>query len=95
MTKAYVYILTNSHHNVLYVGSTTELRKRIYLHRNRLIAGFTKTYNVTKLVYFEPLADEKTALTREWQLKGGPRAKKTALIETMNSGWHDLYDSIK
>lgn len=95
MTKAYAYILTNNHHSVLYVGSTTDLKKRVYLHRSRLIAGFTKTYNVTKLVYFETFADEEAALSREQQLKGGSRAKKIALIKTTNSGWHDLYDSLK
>jgi putative endonuclease len=95
MTKAYAYILTNNHHGVLYVGSTTDLKKCVYLHRSRLIAGFTKTYNVTKLVYFETFGDEEAALCREQQLKGGSRAKKIALIKTANSGWHDLYDSLK
>ncbi len=95
MAKAYVYILTNNYHSVLYIGSTTDLKKRIYLHRNRLLSGFTKTYNVTKLVYFETLADHEAALTREQKLKSGSRAKKIVLIEGMNSDWNDLFDQVK
>ena len=90
----YTYILTNQNRNVLYVGSTTELKKRIYLHRDRLLPGFTKRYNVTVLVYFEVHPDETTALLREHQIKAGPRAKKIALINATNYSWQDLFDQL-
>ena len=88
---AYTYILANHHRTVVYVGSTANLKKRIYLHRNRLIPGFTKKCNVTKLVYFESLSDRAAATARERLIKGGSRAKKFALIGVMNSLWHELY----
>ena len=95
MANAYVYILTNTHNTVLYVGSTAELKNRIYLHRNRLIPGFTKKYNVTKLVYLENASDPAAALARENQIKGGSRAKKIALVNANNSAWQDLFGAIK
>jgi putative endonuclease len=95
MSIAYTYILTNQHNVVLYVGSTTDLKKRVYMHRNRLIPGFTKKYNVTKLVYFETLASHDEALARERLIKGGSRAKKVALIQSQNSTWQDLYSLLK
>jgi len=94
-TQFYVYILTNNHNNVLYVGSTGDLRERIYLHRNRYIPGFSKKYNLCKLVYYEACPNEAAALRREYQLKAGSRAKKIKLIESMAKPWEDMFENIK
>ena len=72
----YVYILTNWNHKVMYVGVTSDLYKRIYQHKNKLIDGFTKKYNVNKLVYYESTEDVTSAITREKQLKGWIRKKE-------------------
>jgi putative endonuclease len=91
----YVYILTNHHLNVLYTGSTGELKNRIYLHRNRYIDGFSKKYNVTRLVYFEEFFTLEEAVLREKQIKGYCRAKKNALVTKMNESWRDLYSELR
>ena len=85
----YVYILS-SHSRVIYVGVTSDLRKRVYQHRRRLITGFTKNYAVTDLVYFESVADVRSAIAREKEIKGWRREKKLRLIESTNTGWLDL-----
>lgn len=90
MTKGFVYILTNDRHTVLYTGCTNNLDKRLYHHKHRLVPGFTKKYNVHKLIYFEELPDMVKARRRERQIKGSARAKKEALIAGVNSGWSDL-----
>jgi len=79
---------------VLYTGVTNDLVRRVYEHKQKLIDGFTRKYNVTKLVYFEVFRDIRSAITREKQIKGGSRAKKVELISRMNSTWKDLYDSL-
>ena len=86
----FVYILSNWDDSVLYIGVTGNLPKRLYEHRTGLVEGFTKKYNVHKLVYFEQTSDIRAALEREKQLKGWRRSKKNWLIETMNPGWKDL-----
>jgi len=86
----YVYILTNWNHKVMYIGVTNNLYKRIYQHKNKLIDGFTKKYNVTKLVYYELTEDVKSAISREKQLKGWSRKKKNSLVITTNPEWKDL-----
>lgn len=89
-----VYILASKRNGTLYTGVTSDLLKRIWQHRNKVIDGFTQKYSVHMLVYYE-LADEMTAaIAREKQIKGGSRAKKLAMIESMNPGWRDLYDDI-
>ncbi|MBN2224710.1 MAG: GIY-YIG nuclease family protein [Deltaproteobacteria bacterium] len=90
----YTYIMTNTYHTVLYIGVTNDLKRRVYEHKEKLVKGFTKTYNITKLVYYESFADPANAIQREKQLKGRPRAKKIELIENFNKAWDDLYDSI-
>ena len=77
--------MTNKNNSVLYTGITNNLKRRTYEHKEKLINGFTKKYNVTKLVYYEILRDAKTAILREKQIKGGSRVKKIKLIERMNS----------
>ena len=90
----FTYILTNWNNKVMYIGMTNNLQRRMYEHRNKLIDGFTKQYNVCKLVYYESTEDVKAAIAREKQLKGWLRAKKNALVETMNPEWRDLYDDV-
>ncbi len=89
----YVYMVTNKDNHVLYIGVTGNLEGRIYDHRERLIEGFTKQYQVTKLIYLEDYPDPVSAIAREKQLKGWRRSKKIALIETVNPRWHDLLDA--
>jgi putative endonuclease len=90
----YVYILTNKGNNVLYTGVTNDLQRRVYEHREKLVEGFTKKYNVYKLVYFEDTESIEAAIKREKQLKGGSRRKKIDLIESMNPKWEDLYEEL-
>ena len=92
--QGYVYILTNIHNKVLYTGVTSDLIKRTYEHKNKLVDGFTKKYNLTKLVHFEVCGDMIGAITREKQIKGWLRKKKISLIEEKNNEWKDLYNEI-
>jgi putative endonuclease len=85
----YVYILSNVS-RTLYVGFTSNLEKRMYEHRMKLVDGFTRRYNITMLVYFGQTSDVESALMRERELKGWRRDKKVSLIETMNPAWRDL-----
>ena len=70
------------------------LIRRVYEHRGKLVEGFTKKYNVCKLVYFEIFRDVESAISREKQIKGGPRSKKLDLINDFNKNWKDLYDAL-
>ena len=87
----YVYILTNSYHNVLYTGVTNELERRCYEHKKKIVKGFTQRYNVDKLVYFEVFDSIDQAIAREKQIKGYSRMKKNALIDKFNKEWIELY----
>ena len=87
----YVYILTNKRGKVLYTGVTNDLSRRIYEHKHGSIDGFTKKYNVNKLVYFETCEYAVDAIAREKQVKGWSRKKKDELITAFNPGWKDLY----
>ena len=93
--ECHVYILTNDRLTVLYIGCTNDLRKRLIHHQRRLIPGFTKKYNTHRLIYFETLPDMDAARNRERRLKGLTRAKKEALIATVNPNKCDLTDEIK
>ena len=91
----YVYILTNSHRNVLYTGITNDLVRRVYEHKHHLDKGsFTAKYNVEYLVYYEVTNDVKTAIEREKQIKGWNRKRKNQLVESTNPDWLDLYERI-
>jgi putative endonuclease len=90
----YVYIMTNKNKSVLYTGVTNDLKRRIYEHKQKLVKGFTKKYNVTKLVYYEVFEDPENAIRREKQIKGGSRQKKMDLINSLNREWRDLYEMI-
>ena len=95
MNKQYfVYLMTNAHHSVIYTGITSDLKKRVYEHKEKLVAGFTAKYNIQKLVYYEVFADPENAILREKQIKGGSRRKKIDLINRTNKEWRDLYDEI-
>lgn len=86
-----VYIMA-SRSGVLYVGVTSDLLRRVHAHKRKLVPGFTKRYNVTRLVYFEQGLDMRSAIEREKQIKGWARARKIDLIETLNPEWKDLSD---
>jgi putative endonuclease len=90
----YVYIMTNKRNTVLYVGVTSDLIRRVYEHKEKLADGFTKKYNIVKLVYYEVLQDVENALLREKQIKAGSRQKKIELVSRMNSAWRDLYEEL-
>ena len=90
MNHYYVYIITNWNNKVLYIGVTNNIARRIYEHKNKLIDGFTKKYNVYKLVYLEEMNDVEAAISREKQLKGWNKDKKIMLIESINPKWNAL-----
>ena len=90
MKDYYVYILTNKSNKVLYVGVTNDLVRRVYEHKNGFVEGFTKKYNVHKLVYFEQTTDVYSAISREKELKGLIRVKKEQLINSVNPEWKEL-----
>ncbi len=92
--EGYIYILFNRKNGTLYVGVTSDLIKRIYQHKNKLIEGFTKKYCVDKLGYYEIYGDIESAIAREKQIKAGSRKKKIDLIEKINPNWDDLYYSL-
>jgi putative endonuclease len=95
MYKQYcVYIVTNKNNGVLYTGVTNNLKRRIFEHKQKLVEGFTKKYNVEKLVYYEVFNDIKNAIAREKQIKGGSRQKKMDLVNHMNPTWCDLYEDL-
>ncbi|MBV6623915.1 MAG: GIY-YIG nuclease family protein [Rivularia sp. (in: Bacteria)] len=90
----YIYIMTNQYKKVLYTGFTSDLHRRVSEHKSKLIEGFTKKYNLTKLVYYEIYEDSYTAISREKQIKAGSRQKKIDLVNQMNHQWKDLYDEL-
>jgi putative endonuclease len=95
MEKTYcVYILTNPRNTVLYTGVTGDLRARVHQHREKLLPGFSKRYNLGKLVYYEAGDDAATAIAREKQIKAGSRQKKIDLVNGLNPEWRDLYDEL-
>ncbi len=92
--KGFVYILFSEKNGTLYTGVTSNLIKRVYEHKQKLVDGFTKKYNVDKLGYFEIYESIEQAIEREKQIKAGSRKKKIDLIEKENPSWKDLYSSI-
>jgi len=85
----YVYILTNKS-NTLYIGITNDLIRRLYEHKNKLIAGFTKKYNIDKLIYYEVFDSPETAIQREKEIKSWTRKKKLELIKKINPNFEEL-----
>jgi len=89
-----VYIMTNKYHSVPYTGVTSNLRKRVWEHKNGLGSAFASRYRTTKLVYYEVTNSIKSAIFREKQIKGGSRQKKLDLINKMNPAWNDLSETL-
>ena len=89
MNTYYVYIMTNLS-GTLYTSTTDNLEQRVYDHKHKLVPGFAKKYNITKLVYYEEENDVNAAYAREKQIKGWQRVEKVALIESKNPEWKDL-----
>ncbi len=94
MKNGYVYIVTNKPFGTLYIGVTSNLIKRIWEHREKQIDGFTKRYNLTRLVYYEMYERIDDAIYREKQMKEWNRNWKLRQIIEINSDWKDLYDDI-
>ncbi len=89
-----VYILSNEAGTVLYTGVTSDLQRRVWEHKQKLVGGFTSKYNVTRLVYYESTEGREGALMREKQIKAGSRKRKLGLITDLNPEWQDLYDKL-
>ncbi len=95
MNKAYyVYILASGLNGTLYVGVTSDLIKRVWQHKKNLVEGFTKTYDVKNLVWYEIHEDVTAAITREKHIKKWDRSWKIRLIQEKNPKWRDLYHEI-
>ena len=94
MKDYYVYILASKQNGTLYIGVTNNLLKRVSEHKNNLVEGFTKKYNVHNLVYYEKYNDIHCAITREKQIKKWERQWKINLIEKSNPDWIDLYEKL-
>ena len=86
----YTYILTTKNNQMLYIGITSDLQKRLYEHKNKMLDGFTKKYNIDKLVHYEEFENVEDAINREKQLKGWTRSKKNNLISVNNPDWMEL-----
>ena len=86
--------MTNTNNKVLYTGVTNDLKRRVYEHKEKFFPGFTRKYNVSKLVYYEVFDDSENAILREKQIKAGPRQKKIDLVNSINKRWIDLYDEL-
>ncbi len=90
----YIYILSNKHNTVLYTGMTNDLIRMVYEHKNKLIEGFTKRYNITKLLYYELTESVESAILREKQVKDYRRDKKFEMVRQMNPEMRDLYSKL-
>jgi len=86
--------MTNRTNVALYIGITNGLKRRVFEHKNTLVEGFTKRYNIDKLVYYEIFSDPENAILREKRLKGSSRMRKNKLVESINPRWLDLYNQI-
>ena len=90
MRKYYMYILASQKRGTLYTGMTNNLRRKVAQHKEKKNPGFTHTYRVTRLVYFEEFTDVRDSIVREKQIKGWTRKKKIELIESMNPEWKEI-----
>ena len=96
MKPGFIYIMTNKNNTTVYTGVTSDLPRRVIEHKNKYnSASFTARYNLNKLVYWEAFQEIGDAITREKQIKGGSRADKEKLINSINPNWNDLYEEIK
>lgn len=94
MSSHYIYILASKKNGTLYIGVTTDLKCRVYEHKNKLIEGFTTRYNIHMLVYYEIYEDYWLAANREKNMKDWKREWKINLIEKENPDWRDLYEEL-
>jgi putative endonuclease len=94
MKNYYIYMMSNVKNNVLYIGITNDLLRRVYEHKNDLIEGFTKKYRCHKLVWFEMTSDINAAIIKEKQMKKWKREYKENVINKMNPDWKDLYEGL-
>ena len=94
MKYFYVYILASKRNGTLYTGSTDDIGNRVWEHKTKMRKGFTATYDVDRLVWYEAHGTRDSALTRERQIKEWKRAWKIRLIEEMNPAWDDLYEML-
>lgn len=94
MNNYYVYILANRVNGALYIGITSNLPKRVWEHKSKIVEGFTAKYNINKLVYFEQYNEAHIAINREKRIKKWPRIWKIELINQYNPQWLDLYSTI-
>ena len=94
MKNFYVYILASKRNGTLYIGVTSDLLKRTWEHKNKMVEGFTKKYNINKLVYYEQFQLSQDAIEREKRLTKYKRQWKLAPIERSNSDWKDLYGDL-
>ena len=94
MKTYYVYILANQRKTTLYTGVTSDLTKRVWEHKSKLVEGFTDKYNVNCLVYYEFHENPNDAIMREKQIKKWKRDWKVSLIEELNPDWNDLYSQL-
>jgi putative endonuclease len=92
--QGYVYLMMNKNNTVIYTGVTSDLKKRVYEHKEKMAEGFTKKYNVNKLVYYELSDNLESAILREKQIKAGSRKNKIGLIMSVNPNFKDLYYEI-
>ena len=90
----YIYILASQKNGTLYIGVTSDLKRRIYEHKQGVAESFTRKHNVKTLVYYETYPDAESGIKREKQLKEWKRSWKLELIEKDNSGWNDLYEQL-
>jgi putative endonuclease len=90
----YIYIITNKKNGTLYTGVTSDLKKRIYGHKNKLVDGFSKKYNLDKLVYYESTNSIESAIIKEKQIKKWKRQYKLNVINHKNPEWNDLYKNL-
>lgn len=94
LKQYFIYILSNKNHSVFYTGMTSNLMRRVYEHKQKLVDGFTKRYNIDKLIYYEVFSSPLDAITREKQIKDYRREKRIKLINSLNPHWNDLYEEI-
>jgi putative endonuclease len=90
----YVYFMANKTNVTLYIGVTSDIKRRVFEHKNKPAKGFTRKYDINKLVYYEIYSDPENAILIEKRLKGSSRARKNKLVESLNPQWQDLYDQI-
>lgn len=92
MNMYYIYILASKRYGTLYIGVTSDLKRRVYEHKEKMVDGFTKKYDVSMLVWYESTENIESAIKKEKQLKAWKREWKVELIEKNNLEWNDLYE---